>query len=93
MIKYKVRNNFVEAKIELIEVVRETDKSIVLPKDQFWSRERTERKESEYTRYFDTWASAYEFLIDKSKRHISNLEDNLRTAISTHADLLRLRGE
>lgn len=62
--------------IEEIEVIRETEKFVVVPSGL--KGERRDAKRSEYTNYFDTWQEAKDFLIDREKTAIIKLVDEVK---------------
>jgi len=81
MKKYRTWNRLGE--IEEIEIIRETEKSVVISAGPYG--ERREMKQSDHMRYFDSWQEAQAFLIDREKdaiakakadmeRHVAELE-------------------
>ena len=73
MIKYRIGKFGIE--IERHEVIRETDKCVFLP--GLGGRERKENKESEYGKWFDTWAEAYSHLLSRVDKNYDRAGRNL----------------
>lgn len=87
MIKYKTRSvRFgVHAEIIPVEVSRETDESIWLP------RGRMERKRCESQCYHNTWADAKEYLLRHAQQHVDLAENKLEYSKRTLRYVLDLK--
>jgi len=69
MIKYRTRYE----RIEAIEVLRETEKQVVLS----GKMERRENKRSDWSNWHDTFDDARNFLIDLSEKEIKTLQSRI----------------
>lgn len=81
--KYKIKGRYTEAKIEEVEVVRETAQCIFVPANKTKSNPNGERKEfkmTEWAEYYDTWAAAHAALTDKAARQVANARRALEIA-------------
>lgn len=79
--KYKIRVGFFqEAKIEKIEVLRETAKYIFVPTRS--GGERRESKMSSFDEYHDTWEAAHSSLTELAERNVANARRALEIANS-----------
>ena len=77
MIKYKVRKW--KSTIESVEVVKETEKFVVLAlNNAFGTGTRRESKVSDYYRYFDSWGEAHQYHIDRLTSSIAATEAKLK---------------
>ena len=76
MIKYKVSKW--KSTIESVEVVKETEKFVVLAlNNAFGTGTRREAKVSDYYRYFDSWGDAHQYHIDRLTSSIAATEAKL----------------
>lgn len=69
--KYKIKGRWTEAKIEAVEVLRETAQCIFVPCSKTKrnpSGERKELKMTEWAEYYDTWEAAHAALTTKAKK-------------------------
>ena len=81
--KYKIKGRYTEAKIEEVEVVRETAQCIFVPANKTKNNPNGERKElkmTEWAEYYDTWAAAHAALTDKAARQMANARRALEIA-------------
>ncbi len=76
MIKYRTRFDEIKA----IEVLRETDKQVVL---LVGKTERRENKVSGWSNWHDTWEDAHAFLIAQAEREVNSLRLQLELAKGT----------
>jgi len=76
----KMFRTWYDTSIEEVEVIRETAKFVVLVDLQRWAK----RSDDHYN-FFDTWAEARQFLIDREKTAISGLAKK----IQEHAETLK----
>lgn len=76
MTKYVVRK-YGGAKIESLDVLRETEKFVVL---KITHGERRESKTSDYCRYFDDWDSAHAYLLAKAEDRANRARIELSSA-------------
>lgn len=65
-------------KITPIEVIRETEKTVVLPGHR--GREIREAKRSEWQNWHDTWEDARQFLLNKAQSRVDSLRAQLERA-------------
>ena len=80
MIKYRTGGS---SPIKPIEVLRETDKFIVIMvRDWKGERERRESKRGGYHSYFNTWKEARDFLIEDANQYVKAKERQLEFALS-----------
>ena len=87
MKKYKVRLNHrygCEAKIQEIEVDRETDKSI-------WIKGQRLAKLSEYANYYNTWDEAKNALLGCQATYVRSIRLRLESANGALGKIQRLR--
>ena len=76
MIKYKASS--LRATIEAVEVVKETDKFVVLSSNNaFGNGARREAKVSDYYAYFDSWSDAHKYHIDRVSNGIASAEEKI----------------
>jgi hypothetical protein len=61
-----------DARIDEVEVVRETAKFVAELDGQRWAK-----RNADFRNYFDTWAEARQFLIDREIAEIADLERQL----------------
>ena len=64
----KMYSTWYDARIEEVEVIRETAKFVTLVDSQRWAK----RSDDHYN-FFDTWSEARQFLIDREKTAIIRL--------------------
>lgn len=76
MIKYKARGG-IFAKIERVEIIRETEKFVVI---KGVAGERREAKCSGYESYFDTFDFAKNWIVDSAKSDVEKAEGRLEYA-------------
>lgn len=65
--------------IEPVEVSRVTDKSVWLMRG-FDKKERREARFCSYSNYYDSWAEAHQYLMNKHIKKIEYAEENLKRA-------------
>ncbi len=76
MIKYEVSKYSDE--IKSVEVVKETDKTVWVKTDWFGKESiRQNRKDSYYTKLFDSWDEAKNYMIISSERVIESYKRNM----------------
>ena len=76
MIKYKT--SACRSTIDAVEVVKETDKFVVLASNNaFGHGTRREAKVSDYCAYFDSWADAHKYHVDRVSKEIASAERKL----------------
>lgn len=69
--------------IDAHEVIKETSKTIVFQRPDIWGKrplERTERKDSNSHRWFDSWADAKAWLVLNAERDVESARRNLKSA-------------
>ena len=77
MIKYKASKW--KSTIESVEVVKETEKFVVLAcNNAFGTGTRREAKVSDYSRYFDSWNEAHQYHVDRLTSSIAATEEKLK---------------
>jgi hypothetical protein len=81
--KYEVGGFFKKNLIELVEIEKETEKSI-------WINGRVHRKTTSYEKYFDTWEEAKDYLMAQTESKISHLSAELEKQKSKLKILLKL---
>lgn len=86
--KYKIRGQFKEARIDEVQVLRETDKCVYFPSKRPRIKEEREAKMSEWHEYYDTWEKAHEALKRDAEVRLSNARRALELAQS-HAGNVR----
>ena len=90
MIKYKASS--LRATIEAVEVVKETDKFVVLAFNSgFGHGTRREAKVSDYCAYFDSWADAHQYHVDRVLREIASAEEKLSRLDSELAKINKMK--
>ena len=71
----KYRTNYAKDNIKEVEITRETNKSVFfLSYNGKGKDERSERKESKYCMYFDTWVDAHLFLLNSAHKRVKSAE-------------------
>ena len=79
MIKYQTKwHGSSMAQIEAIEVLRETEKQVVLLLGN--GKESRENKKSDWQNWFDTWKQAHEFLVSEAVKEVRELRLKLQQA-------------
>jgi len=78
MKKYRIGNRWPEAKIEEIEITRETEQSVFLLNHR--GKECREAKKSDWHQYHDTWEAAHAALIGKAEVKIEDARARLQSA-------------
>ena len=92
--KYKIKGRYPEAKIEEVEVVRETAQCIFVPTNKTKSNPNGERKElkmSEWAEHYDTWEAAHAALTAKAERQVLNARQALEIANSFSGNVKGMR--
>ena len=92
--KYKIKGRWPEAKIEEVEVLRETEKCIFVSTNKTKSNPNGERKElkmTEWYEYYDTWDAAHAALTDKAERQVTNARLALEIANSFAGNVKGMR--
>jgi hypothetical protein len=74
MIKYRT----MFGKIDAVEIVRETEKQVVLTGHA--GRTRRENKNSDWLNWHDTWEDAHKFLIAEAEKKVKKLRLDLERA-------------
>lgn len=90
MIKY--RTGGWDCYIEEVEVVRETAKQIILLEE--WRGKKSERrttKRGNYHNYFDSWAEARDFLLEKAHSKVQSTEANFEEAMKKRGEIEKLK--
>lgn len=79
--------------IEKVEVVRETEKQVVLLVSRLYSApiERKEKKESTNVQYHDTWEAAHAYLMDNAQRAVESARRSLECAKGTLGNIKGLK--
>ena len=76
--------------IDAVEVIRETAKYVVVPGTSWHKNtERREQKESNRSRWFDTWGEAHEWLMKIAENKVERARSSLESAQSK---LLQVKG-
>ncbi len=80
--KMYVTTRCYRAKIEEVEVVRETEKSVWVEYTGFTGKKETRRsaKISTYESYFNTFKEAKKYLEDEAKKHLEQMENRVQGA-------------
>ena len=92
--KYKIKGRNPEAKIEEVEVLRETAQCIFVPGNKTKINPTGERKElkmTEWAEHYDTWESAHAALTDKAARQVANARRALEIANSFAGNVKGMR--
>ena len=92
--KYKIKGRWPEAKIEEVEVLRETAQCIFVSTNKTKSNPNGERKElkmTEWSEYYDTWDAAHAALTDKAARQVTNARLALEIANSFAGNVKGMR--
>ena len=72
--------------IDEIEVVKETEKMVFLPFDEFWQRKPREAKRTDYTMICKTWDEAKAALVMHAKGKVEGAKGLLKSAENRLAD-------
>lgn len=75
--------------IEEVEVVRETEKQVVIL--TYSGKERRESKRSDFHNYFDDWQSAKDFILEKAQIEVDRLRRQLEVAKGELGNIKGLR--
>jgi hypothetical protein len=80
--KYRIEGGHPTAKIEEVDILRETEHCIFLRSDirRYPTGERKELKKSEWHEYYDTWEDAHAALTAKAERRVANARRELEIA-------------
>ena len=82
-----------DARIDAVEVIRETAKYVIIKEKKMYSEDTFERRDAKRTdigyNYFDAWQEARQFLIVREKANIDGLEKR----IAHHREVLQKIGE
>lgn len=92
--KYKIKGRYPEAKIEEVEVLRETAQCIFVPGNKTKSNPTGERKElkmTEWAEHYDTWDAAHAALAAKAERQVTNARRRLELANSFAGNVKGMR--
>ena len=90
MKKYKINIKWMRPEIEEIDVIRETEKQVVMNSD--WrGRERREAKVSEFYEYHNTWIEAYGRLLELASKRIVVAEKSLYEANQNYSDIVVMK--
>lgn len=73
--------------IEAVEVIRETEQSVVVLSSWGSKKERMERKVNDYHRYHDTWGAAHAFLLERARNKVAYAQDELERAARALAEI------
>lgn len=65
------------ARIEPVEVIRETEKMVVIAGHGWNNKECKEAKRSNYQNFFDTWDEAHQFLVISAENLVAAAEKRL----------------
>ena len=76
MIKYKAEYYWAP-KIVKVEIVRETKSSVVFNQKTFSGKDMSERKNTQYHQYFDTFKEAKAFLVKVYEKNVASARYNL----------------
>jgi hypothetical protein len=85
MIMYRVRSG----KIYAVEVLRATDRQVVLANPHRIGGEEREKKESIWHSWHETWEAAHAHMIDEAQSKVNSLRKQLECA---NGDLGRIKG-
>ena len=77
MKKYKT-GGYGKNLIQEVEIVRETEKQVVIASRN--GSERREAKRSDYQNYFDEWQAAKDFLLEKAEKRVEGIKVQLERA-------------
>ena len=93
MIKYRVCNSFVTPEIVKVEILKETEKMVVLPEKNYKGKNFKESKYSEYRCYFDTWEEAKVFLVQKAESNVKAAKGRLARAVADLEVIAAMKAE
>ena len=77
--------------IQEVEIVRETEKQVVIRSHN--GSERREAKRSDYQNYFDDWQSAKDFLLNNAEKKVDGIKMQLERARGELGNIKGLRQE
>lgn len=78
MIKFRTTSHGSSmAKIEPIEVIRETEKMVVIIGNGWSNKEYKQAKRSDFQNFFDTWDEAHQFLVISAENLVAAAEKRL----------------
>lgn len=80
MLKYKIRTLWKQAKIEAVEILRETEQSVFIAAPHRHQKETREAKLSVYSSYYNTWQDAHAALLADAQRDLASKRDSLARA-------------
>ena len=84
--KYKTQPS--STVIEAVEVLRETEQCVYVPRGK---HERREFKATRWDRYHDSWEDAHQYLMSKAERKIDDARRDLQLAQSFLGNVKGLR--
>jgi hypothetical protein len=68
------------AEINALEILRETEKQVVLAPKHTKGKESRENKKSDWQCWFDTWEQAHDFLVSEAQKKVDSLRLELKKA-------------
>lgn len=77
MLKYR---EIFREKIEVVEVVRETEHQVVLPSSHPGGKERREAKRGDWYSWHDSWEDAHAYIVAKAQAEVDALRNRLEQA-------------
>ena len=81
MIKYQTKwHGSTMAEINALEILRETEKQVVLAPKHIKGKESRENKKSDWQCWFDTWDEAHDFLVSEAQKQVDDLRFKLQQA-------------
>jgi len=75
-----------DPEIEEIEVERETESSV-------WINGKSQRKQTEYCYYFDSWEDAHESLLNAQRHHVSMMEQRFKDSMIALMKIEEMKNE
>lgn len=76
--KYRIKGRFKEAKIEVIEVLRETEHFVYTRGNR--DKENRDGKRTEWAEYYDTWEDAHAALTKAAQKRVAGARRALELA-------------
>jgi len=76
--KYRIKGRFKEAKIEVVEVLRETEHFVYTRGHR--DKENRDGKKTEWAEYYDTWEQAHEALTKAAQERVAGARRSLELA-------------
>ena len=76
MKKYRT-THYNDAKIDEVEILRETDSSVFTATTRGRKKEQREAKVSGYHQYHDTWEAAHKYLLEMAQNELKRCEQRL----------------